>query len=40
MVHRHGQPDFVFTVDGAEEAAAVLNTLVAAHKSRDQTLTA
>jgi hypothetical protein len=29
VVHRHTKPDFVFTVDGAGEAAAVLNTLVA-----------
>ena len=29
VVHRHTKPDFVFTVDGADEAAAVLNTLVA-----------
>jgi hypothetical protein len=29
VVHRHDKPDFVFTVDGADEAAAVLNTLVA-----------
>jgi hypothetical protein len=29
VVHRHTKPDFVFTVDGADEAAPVLNTLVA-----------
>lgn len=29
VVHRHTKPDFVFSVDGADEAAAVLNTLVA-----------
>jgi hypothetical protein len=29
VVHRHAKPDFVVTVDGADEAAAVLNTLVA-----------
>lgn len=29
VVHRHTKPDFVVTVDGAGEAAAVLNTLVA-----------
>jgi hypothetical protein len=29
VVHRHTKPDFVYTVDGADEAAAVLNTLVA-----------
>jgi hypothetical protein len=40
VVHRHGKPDFVYTVDDAAEAAAVLNTLVARYQSRDQTLTA
>ena len=40
VVHRHDKPDFVFTVDRADEAAAVLNTLVARYQSRDQTLTA
>jgi hypothetical protein len=29
VVHRWDKPDFVFTVDDAEEAAAVLNTLLA-----------
>jgi hypothetical protein len=29
VVHRHTKPDFVVTVDGADEAASVLNTLVA-----------
>jgi hypothetical protein len=40
VVHRRGKPDFVYTVDGADEAAGVLNTLVADYQSRDQTLTA
>ena len=29
VVHRHDKPDFLVTVDGADEAAAVLNTQVA-----------
>jgi hypothetical protein len=40
VVHRHGKPDFVYTVDRAGEAAAVLNTLVARYHPRDHTLTA
>ena len=40
VVHRHDKSDFVYTVDDADEAATVLNTLVARYQSRDQTLTA